>query len=134
MINPQDELFEFCRLNRIAVLARVPFDEGSLTGNINENTTFPKDDWRNYYFRGERKKEVSIRVEKILEDVNSEAENIAEAALRYTVSFDAVTSVIPGMRSEKNLLANINSVERGPLSVEMIEKLKVHRWERNFYK
>ena len=132
--SPTDELFQFCENNKISVLARVPFDEGSLTGNINENTTFPEGDWRNGYFKGDRKKQVSERVQKIWEDVKDETGNVAEAALRYTVSFNAVTSVIPGMRSEKNLLANVNSINKGSLSDDLLEQLKQHRWIRNFYK
>jgi aryl-alcohol dehydrogenase-like predicted oxidoreductase len=131
--SPTDELFSFCEENKIAVLARVPFDEGSLTGNITPDTIFPEEDWRNNYFRGDRKKEIHTRVQNIFEDVKNETENVAEAALRYITSFNAVTSVIPGMRSEKNLLANCKAVEKGKLSEAALEKLKAHRWIRNFY-
>jgi len=131
--SPTDELFSFCEENKIAVLARVPFDEGSLTGNITPDTNFPKEDFRNQYFGGSRKKEVHERVRKIFEEVKGETENVAEASLRYITSFNAVTSVIPGMRSEKNLLANCKAVENGNLSASTLEKLKAHRWVRNFY-
>jgi aryl-alcohol dehydrogenase-like predicted oxidoreductase len=131
--SPTDELFKFSEENKISILARVPFDEGSLAGIVNENTVFPKGDWRNGYFKNDRKKQVTERIAKIWDDVKNETGNIAEAALRYIVSFNAVTSVIPGMRSEKNLLANKASVEKGPLSNELLEKLKTHRWIRNFY-
>jgi aryl-alcohol dehydrogenase-like predicted oxidoreductase len=131
--SPTDKLLSFCEENKISILARVPFDEGSLTGNINENSIFPNGDWRNNYFRGDRKKEVALRVEKIIEDTKVETGSVAEAALRYLISFDAVTSVIPGMRSEKNLLLNKAAVEKGKLSPELMEKLKAHRWIRNFY-
>ena len=131
--SPTDELFSFCEENKISILARVPFDEGSLTGNITPETTFPKEDWRNHYFQGDRKKEVHKRVQKIFADVKKESETVAEAALRYIISFNAVTAVIPGMRSEKNLLANCKAVEKGKLSQSTLEKLKAHRWVRNFY-
>jgi aryl-alcohol dehydrogenase-like predicted oxidoreductase len=131
--SPIDELFKFCEENKISILARVPFDEGSLAGIVNENTIFPKGDWRNGYFKNDRKKQVAERVGKIWEDVKNDTENIAEAALRYIISFHAVTSVIPGMRSEKNLMANIASIKKGPFSEKLIEKLKTHRWIRNFY-
>ena len=111
----------------------MPFDEGSLTGNIDPHTNFPVGDFRNNYFRGNRKMEVKLRVDNIWNDVKGEVESMAEAALRYTISFDAVTSVIPGMRKEKNLLANIASVKKGPLSADLLRKLKVHKWYRNFY-
>lgn len=131
--SPTDQLFSFCEENKIAVLARVPFDEGSLTGNISPETIFPKGDFRNQYFGGTRKKEVHERVLKIFADAKDETANVAEAALRYITSFNAVTSVIPGMRKEKNLLANCAAVGKGKLSELTLEKLKAHRWVRNFY-
>ena len=131
--SPADKLLPFCLKNQISVIARVPFDEGSLTGNIKPDTTFPAKDFRNRYFGGDRKQQVWERVQKIMDDVKSETESIAEAALRYIISFDAVTTVIPGMRKEKNLLANVQSIEKGSLSAELLERLKEHRWERNFY-
>ena len=73
------------------------------------------------------------RVLKIFADAKDETANVAEAALRYITSFNAVTSVIPGMRSEKNLLANCAAVGKGKLSELTLEKLKSHRWVRNFY-
>jgi len=132
--SPTDELFSFCLENQISVLARVPFDEGSLTGNIKPDTVFPEKDWRNHYFRGDRKQQVWDRIQKVEQDISNECETIAEAALRYIVSFEAVTTVIPGMRKERNLLANVKSVDSGSLSQDLMEKLKTHRWERNFYK
>ncbi len=130
---PVEKLFPFCLENKISIIARVPFDEGALTGNIDPATEFPVGDFRNSYFRDKRKVDVKLRVDKIWSDVKSETSSMAEAALRYIISFDAVTSVIPGMRKEKNLLANFKSVERGPLSQELLEQLKVHRWDKNFY-
>lgn len=132
--SPTDELLPFCAENNIAVIVRVPFDEGALTGMINPETTFPEGDFRNYYFRRERKAEVQMRVAEIQKDIQHETSTIAEAALRYLVSFNEVTTIIPGMRSEKNLLANINSILKGGLSPELLEKLKSHRWEKNYYK
>lgn len=131
--SPADELFDFCLNNKISILARVPFDEGSLTGYIKPGTAFPDGDFRNNYFRGDRKEQVYQRVEGIWAEVKDECETMAEAALRYIISFEAVTSVIPGMRSTKNLLANVTSIEKGPLSPATVDKMKYHRWVRNFY-
>ena len=73
------------------------------------------------------------RVQSINAIIKDECETPTEAALRFTISFDAVTTVIPGMRREKNVLANVKNAEKGALSEELIEKLKEHRWQRNFY-
>jgi len=131
--SPIDELFPFCHENQISIIARVPFDEGGLTGNIKPDTVFPEKDWRNNYFRGDRKQQVWDRVQKIATDVKDHTDSLAEAALRYTLSFVEMTTVIPGMRKEKNLLSNIESEERGKLPIELLESLKEHRWIRNFY-
>jgi aryl-alcohol dehydrogenase-like predicted oxidoreductase len=130
---PVERLFPFCKENNISIIARVPFDEGALTGNINPTSQFPVGDFRNEYFKDKRKVDVKLRVDKIWNDVKPEASSMAEAALRFVISFHAVTSVIPGMRKEKNLKANLESIKKGPLPPEIIEELKVHKWEKNFY-
>jgi aryl-alcohol dehydrogenase-like predicted oxidoreductase len=130
---PVVRLFPFCRKNKIAVVARVPFDEGALTGNVRYDTEFPVGDFRNDYFRGKRRIEAQERADKIWEDVKDETDSLAEAALRYIISFNEVTTIIPGMRKEKNLLANIRNVEKGPLPPRLIEMLKIHKWNKNFY-
>lgn len=131
--SPADTLFPFCKDNNISIIARVPFDEGALTGNIKPDTVFPDHDFRTNYFRDDRKQQVWDRVQKLAEEIKSEAESLAEAALRYTISFDEITTVIPGMRKEKNLLSNVINTEKGALSEELLERLKSHRWIRNFY-
>ena len=131
--SPADKLFSFCLDKNISIIARVPFDEGSLTGSVTRETVFPKGDWRNRYFRGDRREEIEKRVGQIWEDLRDEVDSLAEAALRFIISFPAVTSVIPGMRSEQHLLDNIKSINRGPLSEECLERLKKHCWMRNFY-
>ncbi|MGD9900149.1 MAG: aldo/keto reductase [Calditrichaceae bacterium] len=131
--SPTEKLLPFCLENNISAIARVPFDEGALTGNINPDSIFPKKDFRNRYFRDDRKQQVWDRVQKIMEDTGNETGSIAEAALRYIISFGAVTTVIPGMRKEKNLLSNVESVGKGVLSADLLERLIKHRWDRNFY-
>ena len=132
--SPLDKLLPYCLENNISVIARVPLDEGGLTGNISPDTEFPKGDWRNNYFRGDRKAEIAERVEKIKQDYGTECDSVAECALRFTISFDAMTTVIPGMRSASRVIENTNIINKGSLSPELIEKLKNHRWERNFYR
>ncbi len=132
--SPTDQLLPFCRKHGIAVIARVPFDEGGLTGTVRPETTFPAKDFRNQYFRDDRKEQVWERVREIARITASETDSVAEAALRFIISFDAVTTVIPGMRHEKNLLANVASVNKGPLSSDLLNSLKDFRWIRNFYK
>ncbi len=132
--SPIDKLLPLCKEKNISIIARVPLDEGGLTGNITPETTFPKGDWRNHYFRDDRKKLTMDRVQSIKEDLVNKCDSIAEGALRFIISFDAVTTVIPGMRNTNRVIENVNIINKGKLDSALIDQLKSHRWERNFYK
>jgi aryl-alcohol dehydrogenase-like predicted oxidoreductase len=132
--SPEDTLFPLCRKHNVGVLARVPFDEGGLTGKVTPETEFPKDDFRNGYFKGDRKKEVFERVSKIAADLNIGLDRLPEVALRFTLSHPAVSTVIPGMRSVKNAVANCTAGDGKGLPQDQISKLRPHRWVRNYYK
>ncbi|HMV47521.1 MAG TPA: aldo/keto reductase [Blastocatellia bacterium] len=127
---PQDELYPVCQELNIGVLARVPFDEGGLTGAIKPDTVFPQDDFRSWFFRGDRKQKVFDRVEQLKTLLGEEAATLPELALRFTLSHDAVSTVIPGMRSTKHVTANIACSDGGKLSPELLERLKAFAWDR----
>jgi aryl-alcohol dehydrogenase-like predicted oxidoreductase len=131
--SPEDELLPACAEHGVGVLARVPFDEGSLTGNIGPDTEFPEGDFRNHYFRDGRKRQVAEHVQAILDDLGLEREQLPEVALRYILSQPAVSSVIPGMRSVRNVERNAALGDGQGLPDEQAAALKRHRWERNFY-
>src|SRR5690349_19199754 len=63
--SPEDELFPACERQQVGVIVRVALDEGGLTGKITPQTTFAESDFRNHYFRGDRKQQVSERVQRI---------------------------------------------------------------------
>jgi aryl-alcohol dehydrogenase-like predicted oxidoreductase len=131
--SPEAELFPLCRQHDVGVLARVPFDEGSLTGRITPETTFPEGDWRHTYFGGDRKRQVFERVQALERAMAGEAATVAELALRFCLSQDAVSTVIPGMRSVRNVEANAAVSDGRRLSPQMRQALKAHAWPRNFY-
>jgi aryl-alcohol dehydrogenase-like predicted oxidoreductase len=131
--SPQDELLPYCSKNNIGVIARVPFDEGSLTGKIRPDTEFPAGDFRNYSFRDGRKKEVWSRVEKLVQDTGIRIEQLPQEALRFCLSHDAVSTVIPGMRNPAHVASNVAASNLGALSPDLLERLRRHRWVRNYY-
>jgi aryl-alcohol dehydrogenase-like predicted oxidoreductase len=132
--SPEDELFPAVKEHGVGVLARVPFDEGGLTGSITPDSDFPDGDFRASYFKGERKREVAERVRAIVDDLGIAPDAIAETALRYILSSDAVSTVIPGMRSIRNVERNCAAGDGRGLPPEQVEKLHAHRWLRNFYR
>jgi aryl-alcohol dehydrogenase-like predicted oxidoreductase len=131
--SPEDELLPACREHNIGVLARVPLDEGALTGRIGPGTTFPEGDFRARYFRGDRLREVEDHVSALLDDLGIARDELAETALRYVLSDDAVSSVIPGMRTIRNVERNTALGDGRGLPAEQVAALKAHRWDRNFY-
>jgi len=130
--SPERNLFPLAMARGIGVIARVPLDEGSLTGKIDENTRFAPGDFRAGYFKGDRKKQVREHVEGLLGDLGVDA-NLPEKALRFCLSHPAVSTVIPGMRSIRNAVANCGVSDKGALSQETLAVLRRHAWDRNFY-
>ncbi len=126
---PEDELFPVCRELGIGVIARVPFDEGTLTGTLTKELTWPADDWRSGYFNPENLLASVDRAEAIRPLVPA-GMTMPEMALRFILSDPDVSTVIPGMRRPENVRANIAASDAGPLPPELIERLRPHRWDR----
>ena len=130
---PEAELFPLAQRMNVGVIARVPFDEGSLTGSITESTEFHPKEFRAFYFRGDRKKQVVERVAALMRDLAITDGSLAEVALRFTISHPAVSTVIPGMRTVRNVERNAAVSDQGPLDAATLEVLKHHAWNKNFY-
>ena len=130
---PTEKLLPYAKKHNIGIIARVPLDEGGLVGNFTKDTTFESGDFRSRYFSKNRLKELVKRTDKLKELLDGEAKTLVELDLRYLLSFDALSTIIPGMRRIKNVEANTAVSDGKLLSSELMEKLKLHAWERNFY-
>ncbi len=126
---PEDTLFPACRALGVAVIARVPFDEGSLAGQLRADTAFPEGDFRRTYFGPSNLAPTVQRVDA-LRSVLPAGLSLAEAALRFTVSHAEVSTVIPGMRRPAHVHANVAAVARGALGARTRAVLRAHRWDR----
>jgi aryl-alcohol dehydrogenase-like predicted oxidoreductase len=127
--NPEDQLFPACQANDVAVIARVPFDEGTLTGTLTLDSKWAKDDWRNTYFVAENLKASVARAEA-LRPLIPDGMTMPELALRFILANSTVSTIIPGMRKIKHVEANAAACDAGPLPAELLAKLRPHRWER----
>ena len=130
---PEQKLFPLAQEHGVAVIARVPFDEGSLSGKFTRQTLFPKSDWRSGYFKGERLAETCDRVEKLKSLLDKETPSLSALALKFCLSHPAVSTVIPGMRRREHVEQNCAVGSQPPLSAEKRAALKEHAWSRNFY-
>jgi len=126
---PEDELFPACREHGVAVVARVPFDEGTLTGTLTRDTKWPAGDWRSSYFVPENLESSVARAEALRPLVPAGC-TMAEMALRFILSNQDVSTVIPGMRRAANVESNLGASAAGPLPPELIAQLRSHRWDR----
>jgi aryl-alcohol dehydrogenase-like predicted oxidoreductase len=126
---PEDELLGLCAERGIGVIARVPFDEGSLTGALTPQSTWPSGDWRNTYFGPENLGE-SVRRADGLQAVVPADMTLPEMALRFILSNPAVSTVIPGMRRLEHVRANMAAGDGRKLPPELMTELRKHRWNR----
>ena len=126
---PEDELFPYCQAHNIAVIARVPFDEGSLTGALTAGSRWPEGDWRNIYFNPENLEATLARVER-LEPLVPEGMNLPELALRFILEHPAVSTTIPGMRRPRHVERNLAAGAGERLPPRLRDALRAHRWDR----
>ena len=132
---PERNLYPLCEELNIGVLARCPLDEGALTGAITPEVEFDPAEFRAFYFRGGRKREVSEKVNSLRADLEAAgvSEPLATTALRFTLAPSAVSTVIPGMRKVRNVAANLAVSSMGPIPAPILEILRSHAWDKNYY-
>ena len=127
--NPEDDLFPVCRELDVAVIARVPFDEGSLTGTLSKDSRWPEGDFRNIYFTPENLAETLARVERLKEVVPA-GMDLPEMTLRFILDSQDVSTVIPGMRKPRHVERNIGASDGNHLDSQVLAALRGHRWVR----
>lgn len=127
--NPKDELFPACREKNVGVIARVPFDEGTLTGTLSKDTKWPEGDWRNTYFVPENLIP-SVERADALKPLVPKGMTMPEMALRFILGEPTVSTIIPGMRKPKHAETNLRTSDAGPLDPMLMKELEKHRWDR----
>jgi aryl-alcohol dehydrogenase-like predicted oxidoreductase len=126
---PQDALFPACRAHNVAVIARVPFDEGTLTGNLTKESSWPADDWRSTYFVPANLN-ASVDHAEALRPLVPEGMTMAQMAMRFILSEPTVSTIIPGMRKTRHVEQNMATSADGPLPAPLLQELAKHRWDR----
>jgi aryl-alcohol dehydrogenase-like predicted oxidoreductase len=127
--SPEDELFPACQELNVGVIVRVALDEGSLGGKMTKDTKFPASDWRSRYFNPQNLANTLELVDK-LKQILPAGMSLPEMALRFVLSHPAVSTTIIGMRKLEHVRENIALSDKGPLSAELLQELKKHRWDR----
>ena len=126
---PEDELLGRAQRDGIGVIARVPFDEGTLTGALTADSSWPEGDWRNTYFGPENLGPSVERAQRLRAAVSGRMP-LPELALRFILAHPAVSTVIPGMRRLAHVHANLAASDGQPLDEALLGELRRHRWDR----
>jgi len=131
---PAELFFTEAKRRNIGVIVRVPLASGLLTGKFDQNTTFSQDDHRTFNRQGDAfdKGETfsGVDYETGLAAVNELKtvfpNGLAVDALRWILTFDAVSCVIPGASKPEHLIANIQAADRptpSPEQMAAVEKI-----------
>ena len=126
---PEDQLFPLCDELDIGVIARVPFDEGTLTGKLTKDTVFPEDDWRSTYFVPENLHS-SVEHADAVKKIIPQGMSMPEVALKFILQNPTVSTIIPGMRKANHVRANLGCSKDSALPASLLSELKQHRWDR----
>lgn len=127
---PAAEALPLAHEQGVAVMGRLAFDEGGLTGRFTNETRFAPDDWRGRYFAGDRLPRTVARVEKIRADLAGSDFSLPQAALKFALAHPAMSTVIAGMRKVAQVEANTATSDLPDLPPPLLEKLRAHLWLR----
>jgi len=127
--SPEDALFPVCRELGIGVIARVPLDEGSLSGTLTLASKFPAGDWRSQYF-GPENLPPTVRRVGALAKIVPLGMTLPELALRFILQNPAVSTIIVGMRSPAHVQSNLAVSDGMTLHDGIMNDLRKHRWDR----
>ncbi len=135
--DPEEELLPLCAERGVAVIVRVVYDEGSLTGKFTRDTVFAENDFRRQYFSGDRLGRTVDRVERLREAVTKASggaeQDLAAVAVRFALHHPAVSTVITGIRSVRQAELNCSYGTLPPLSDTVYAELKHHAWRRSVW-
>lgn len=130
---PAAQLFPVAQETGTGIIVRVAFDEGVLTGKYTGKETFGSDDFRSNYFAGDRLARGVRRTEKIKKEFKDSGYTMPELALKFALSHEAVSTVIPGIRNQQQAIMNTSVSALPELSDDMLLQLHEHSWNRGFW-
>ena len=130
---PAAQLFPVAKETGTGIIVRVAFDEGVLTGKYTGKESFGSDDFRSNYFAGDRLARGVKRTEEIKKEFKESAYTMPELALKFALSHEAVSTVIPGIRNQQQAIMNTAVSSLPELSDDILKGLREHTWNRGFW-
>jgi aryl-alcohol dehydrogenase-like predicted oxidoreductase len=125
---PAEVFFAQAKQRQVGILARVPLASGLLTGKLGRDSSFPKDDHRNFNRRGEAfdigetfsgvDYDLGLEAVEEIRKLLPAGVSMSQFALRWILMFDAVSCAIPGGKRPEQVAENCQSSELPPLTEE----------------
>ncbi|MFP4508331.1 MAG: aldo/keto reductase [Candidatus Acetothermia bacterium] len=146
---PADHFLSRCREENVAVIPRVPLASGLLTGKYDKDVTFPENDHRNFNRDGEAFDvgetfagvdfETGLEAVERLEEVKPKSYSTAQMAIKWILSHDEISVIIPGAKSKEHVRDNAEASDLPDLPPkvnhearkvyeELIKEQVHHRW------
>jgi aryl-alcohol dehydrogenase-like predicted oxidoreductase len=129
---PATDVFPLAKEKGYGIIARVPLASGLLSGKYRPDTVFAGDDIRQNFLTPRRLEEVLPRVDEAKSIIGGTARSLAEGSLRFTLTDDAVSTVIPGARNVRQVEMNV-AADEVRIPEEVVEKLRTRLGDYNFY-
>jgi aryl-alcohol dehydrogenase-like predicted oxidoreductase len=125
------EVLPVAREHSVGIVARVPLASGALVGRWTPETTFPADDWRHDVFTGKTLETTLTYIDHLRFLEQGSSSSLPEAAVRFSFSDPAVSSVIPGAQHPQEADANMRAWHHGPLPEQELQRIR-ELWQREF--
>lgn len=131
---PAELFFTEASRRQVGVIVRVPLASGLLTGKFGSDTTFSAQDHRNFNREGEAfdkgetfsgvDYETGLAAVNELRAIFPNDANLAPDALRWILTFDAVSCIIPGASKPEHLMSNVKAAQRPAPTPEQMAAVK----------
>jgi aryl-alcohol dehydrogenase-like predicted oxidoreductase len=131
---PAELFFSQAKKKQVGILARVPLASGMLTGKMRRDSTFPKNDHRNFNLHGEAfdvgetfsgvDYNIGLDAVEEIRALLPAGVSLTQFALRWILNFDAVTCAIPGGKKPEQVADNCHASDLPPLSDETMAAVK----------
>jgi aryl-alcohol dehydrogenase-like predicted oxidoreductase len=118
---PEAEILDYCKARGIGVIVRGALAMGLLAGKFSESSSFPEDDFRHKWLTDPAQNAIykeDLAKVQMLQPLVQPGRTLAQAALRFVLQHDAVSTVIPGARTADQVKSNLSALKAPALSVE----------------
>ena len=125
---PAEQLLPAALKHKVAIIVRVPFEEGLLTGKIRPGYQWAPNDWRARWMTEERLQEAEPHVAALEQELDDQYADLPTLGLKFILAHPAVSVVIPGMRNPRHVQLNAAVSDLPAIPAAKLQRLYAHKW------